>query len=166
VVGVATYLLEHIECKKVARHTEVTLAIAKEVALLARQHREDVVIKVEILLVEIGNAVKEHLYRVTVEDRQELGRDDILVKYDVHLLTIDPLGNLTLVRHHKVHLAHKRHILGYTTKEILQSAPIAKTLLLYRLVGVLLVIVLPHRIQAIYIGDNYIHLYLDFATFG
>jgi hypothetical protein len=164
-VGVATYLLEHIERKDVVRHTEVALAIAEEVALLARQHREYIVVEVEILLVEIGYAMKEHLYRVTVEYRQELGWDDILVKHDVHLVTIHPLGYLALVRYHKMHLAHERHILGYTTKEVLQSAPISKTLLQYRLVGVLLVVALPHRVQTIHIGDYYIHRSLVFATF-
>jgi hypothetical protein len=32
------------------------------------------------------------------------------------------------------------------------------------LVGILLVVRLPHRVQTIYIGDNYIHLVVRFAT--
>ena len=77
---------------------------------------------------------------------------------NVHLIAIYPLGHLTLVRNYKVYLANKRHILGYTTEEVTQSAPVAKTLLQHRLVGMLLVVALPHRVQAIYVCNNYIHV--------
>ena len=74
-----------------------------------------------------------HLYRVTVERRQVLRRDDILVEDNMYLITVYPLRHLTLMRHHEMYLADERHILGYTSKEVTQSAPIAKALLQHRL---------------------------------
>ena len=156
-VGVATYLLKHIPRKEVVRHTEETFAPFEELRSLARLHRKDIVVEVEKLLVEPLDAVQMHLDRVAVEGWQKLGRDNILVEYDMHLLTIYPLGHLTLVRNHEMYLANKRHILGYTTEEVTQSAPVTKTLLQHRLVGMLLVVALPHRVQAIYVCNNYIH---------
>ena len=79
------------------------------------------------------------------------------MEHDVHLVTIYPLGHLALVRDHKVYLADERHILGYTSEEVAQGAPITKTLLQHGLVGVLLVVALPHRIEAVYVCNNYIH---------
>ena len=162
-VGVATYLLKHIPRKEVVRHTEETFASFEELRSLARLHRKDIVVEVEKLLVEPLDAVQMHLDRVAVEGRQKLGRDNILVEYDMHLVAVYPLGHLTLVRHDKMYLADEGHILGYTTKEVAQSAPITKTLLQHRLVGVLLVVALPHRVQAVHICNNYIH-FRNFST--
>jgi hypothetical protein len=140
------------------RHSEVTFAPFEEVRGLARLHRKDIVIEIEILLVEPLDAVQMHLDRVAVAGRQELRRDNILVEHNMHLFAIYPLWHLTFVRNNKMHLADKRHILGYSAKEIAQSAPITKTLLQHRLVGVLLVVCLPYRVQAVNICDDYIHL--------
>ena len=74
-----------------------------------------------------------HLYRVAVEGRQILLRDNIFVENNVHLVAVYPLRHLALVRHYKVHLADKRHILGNTSEEVTQSAPITKALLQHRL---------------------------------
>lgn len=158
-IGVATYLLEHITRKEVVRHTQEALAVAEEVTFLALQHREDVVVEVEVLLVEPLYTVQMHLDRVAVEGWQKFGRDDILVQNNVYLVAIDPLGHLALVRDYKVHLAYERHILGNTSEKVAQSAPISETLLQYGLVGVLFVVALPDRVEAIYISDNYIHTY-------
>ena len=61
-------------------------------------------------------------------------------------VSVYPLGNLALVRYDEVNLADKRHILGYTAKEIAQSTPITKTLLQHRLGGVLFVVSLPYGV--------------------
>ena len=139
------------------RHTQEALAVTEEVALLALQHRKDIVIEIEILLIQPLDAMQVHLDRVAVERRQKLRRDNILVEYNVNLVTIYPLWHLALVRHHKVYLANERYILGNTSEEVTQSAPVTKTLLQHRLIGVLLVVALPHRVKAVYICDNYIH---------
>ena len=156
-VRVETNALEHIEYKEVARHTEETVSRIEEVVRSTRLHRKYIIVEIEILLVEPLDAMQVHLDRVTVECREILRRDNILVEHDMHLVTIYPLGNLALVRNYKVYLADERHILGYTTKEISQCTPIAETLLQHRLIGVFLVVALPYRIESIYICYNYIH---------
>ena len=82
-VGVATYLLKHIPRKEVVRHTEETFAPFEEFRSLARLHRKDIVIEVEILLVEPLDAVQMHLDRVAVEGRQKLRRDNIFVDLQI-----------------------------------------------------------------------------------
>ena len=104
-----------------------------------------------------------HLDRVAVENGQILRRDNILVQDNIYLLAIYPLGDLTLVRNNKMNLADKGHILGYSSEEVAQCAPITKTLLQHGLIGKLLVIALPHRVKAVYICDNYIH-FLSFFS--
>ena len=79
------------------------------------------------------------------------------MQHDVYLLAIDPCGHLTVVRNHKVHLADEGHILSYTTKQIGQCPPITEALLQHRLIGVLLIILLPRRIKPIYICNDNIH---------
>ena len=99
-----------------------------------------------------------HLDRVAVECRQILGRDNILVKHHIYPLTIYPFGHLALVRYDKMYLADKWHILGYSAKEIAQCAPITKAFLDYGFIGILLVVALPHRVQPVYVCNDYIHL--------
>jgi hypothetical protein len=159
-VGVAANLLEHIPRKEVVRHTKETLAIFEEVALRALQHWEDIVIEVEILLVEARDAMQVGFDRVAVECWQIFGGYNILVEDDINLFAIYPRRDLALLRYHEMYLAHKGHILGYTTKEVWQGAPVTKTFLQYGLVGVLFVVATPLRIQSIYVCDNYIHFYL------
>ena len=139
------------------RYTQDSSSIAEEVGRLTLAHREHIVIEVEILLVEPLDAMQVHLDWVTIKSWKILGRNDILVENNVYLVAIYPLGHLTFVRYHKVNLANKRHILGYSAKEVAQSAPVAKTLLQHGLVGILLVVALPHWVQAIYVCNNYIH---------
>ena len=139
------------------RHTQNTSSVSEEVGRLTLHHREHIVVEVEILLVESLDAMQMHLDRVAIKRWEILRRDNILVKNDMYLVAIYPLGHLTLVRYHKVNLENKRHILGYTAKEVTQSAPVAKTLLQHGLIGMLFVVALPHRVQAIHICNNYIH---------
>ena len=139
------------------RNTQNTTPISEEIGRLTLTHREHIVVEVEILLVEPLNAVEMHLDRIAVERRQKLRRDDILMENNVYLIAIYPLGHLAFVRNYEVYLANERHILGDTTEEVAQSAPITKTLLQHGLVGVLFVVALPHRVQAIYVCNNYIH---------
>ena len=106
---------------------------------------------------EALDAVEVHLNSVAVEGGEMFLGDDILMEHHIYLLPIHPLGHLTLLRNNKVYLAHKGHILCYAAKQIFQSAPITKTLLQHRLVGVFRVVALPHRVQAIYVCNNYIH---------
>ena len=117
-IGVATYLLEHITRKEVVRHTQEALAVTEKVALLALQHRKDIVVEVEILLVQILDTMQVHLNRVAVECWQKFGRDNILVKHHINLVTVNPFGHLTFVRNNKMHLADKCHIFGNTAEEV------------------------------------------------
>ena len=89
----------------------------KEVVRRTRLHRKDIVVEVEILLIKPLDAMQMHLDRVAVECREILGRDNILVEDNMHLIAIYPLGHLTLVRHDKMHLADKRHIHRYTAED-------------------------------------------------
>ena len=138
-------------------HAELTLAINKEVCGLALLKWEDVVVEIYILFVEILDAVKVQLNGVAVERGEKLRRNNIAVQHHVNLVPIQPLGHLALVRNYEVYLADEGHILGYTSKEVTQCAPIAKTLLQHGLVGEFFVVALPHRIQAVYICYYYIH---------
>ena len=84
----------------------------------------------------------------------------------MYLVAIYPLGYLTLVRNDKMHLADKRHILSYASEEVAQSAPITKALLQDWLIGVLLVVALPNRIQSIYVCYNNIHVLTIYTNGG
>ena len=57
-----------------------------------------------------------------------------------------------------MHFADERHIRGDSSEEIGQSAPIAKTLFQYGLVGIPLVILLPYGVKSVNVCDYYIHL--------
>jgi hypothetical protein len=60
-------------------HAELTLAIKEEVRRLTLHQWEYIVVEVDILLVEILNAVHVQLYGVAVECRDKLLGDYILV---------------------------------------------------------------------------------------
>ena len=101
--------------------------------------------------------MQEHLDGCAVERRKELLWNDIPMQHDVDLIPIYPCGHLAVVRYHQMHLTDKGHVHGYTTKQIRQRTPIAKALLKHWLIGVPLIILLPHRIETIYICNNDIH---------
>lgn len=145
------------------RHTKEAVPRIEEVVCLTRLHREYIVVEVEVLLIKPLDTMQMHLYRVAIEGWEILRRDNILVEYDVYLVTIHPLGDLTLVRHYEVDLADKWHILSYTAKEIAQCSPITKALLQHRLGSVLLIVALPYGVQSVYVCDNYIHPFTVFA---
>ena len=152
-----TALPSHIDREEVTRHAELTLAIYEEVRRLALHQWEHIIVKVDILLIEVLDAVDVQLDGVTVECRQKLLGDDLLVQYHIYLIAVHPLRHLTIACHHEVHLAYEGHIHLDATHKIAQRSPIAKALLEDWDIGMLFVVPLPMRIQTIYICNYYIH---------
>ena len=79
------------------------------------------------------------------------------MKDDLQVFLISPGRNLRGMRDHKVDISYKRHIHLDSPKQILQRPPVTETLLHHRDIRVRLIVLLPERIIAIYICNNYIH---------
>ena len=156
-VRVATYLLEHIHCKDMTTHTYDTPTILEEVLGLEWQHREDIVVEIEKLLIKTLYIEHMQLNSVAIKCWQMLSRDYVTVKHHIDLLAIDPLGDLALGRDYEVYLADKWHILLNATKQVSQSTPITKTLLEYWGICGGLILLLPHGIESIDKCNDYIH---------
>ena len=142
-------------------HPNDTLPATEEILSLTLQHGIHIVIKIQEFLIQVLYSMQKHLNRRTVECGKEFLRNNIPMQNDVYLLAINPCRHLTVMRDHKMHLANEGHVHGYTTKQIRQCTPIAKTLLKHWLIGVPLIILLPHRIKPIHICNDNIH-YTEF----
>ena len=78
-------------------HPYDAFAIAEEVFGLAFLHGVHVVIKIQELLIQVLYAMQKHLNGRTVERREKLLRNNILMQHDVYLFAIDPCRHLTVM---------------------------------------------------------------------
>ena len=133
------------------------LAVTEEVLRLAVPYRKHVVIEIQIFLIQTRNPVQMHLYRITVECRQELCRYYILMQNYLQIVTICPFRNLRWVRHHKIYIPYERHPAFYAPEQVFERSPVAEPLLHHRDICRLLIILLPYRIVSVHICYHCIH---------
>jgi hypothetical protein len=70
------------------------LAITEEISSLARSNGIEIIIEIKILLIKIFNPVKMHFDRIAIEGREILIWNNILVEYNLEIVTICPLWYL------------------------------------------------------------------------
>lgn len=71
-----------------------SLSITVEIFRRRISDREEVIIEIYILLIQSFNIVKMHFYRIAIEGRKKFCRNEILVKHDLELFWIHPIGHL------------------------------------------------------------------------
>ena len=75
-------------------HTDHTFAVSEEVLPDTVPYRKHVIIEIKIFLIKSLDPMQMHLYRIAVECRKELFRNDVLVEHYIQLADINPLWNL------------------------------------------------------------------------
>ena len=156
-VAIAALPLVHAGREQVTVEGSGRLAITEEKLRTTVPHGEEIIIKVDELLFQTGDAMQEHLYRGGVEHRQETFRDDVMMQYDPEVPPVGPFRHLTLPRHHQIHIPDERHMHFDTPQEILQGPPVPEMLPVDILSEAGAICLLPDRIQAVDICDDCIH---------
>lgn len=109
-------------------HTCRSPPLPEKVGWLARHQRKEVIIEIDEFFRESLDFVHEHLDGCAIESGQTLGRNDILMKYDVNNVAVYPCRNLAFTGNDKKNILHKRHTLFNASQQIRQCPPIAITL--------------------------------------
>ena len=154
----ATYLLVHIRGKQMSVHPDYSLAVTEEICLYAVSYRKHIIIKIQIFFSKSFYPMKMHLYRIAIECRQEFFGYDILMQYYLEIFRISPLRDLRRMRNNQKHIFYKGHPGLNTSQKILQGTPVPETFFHYRNICKSFIILLPHRVVSVYVGNYCIHL--------
>jgi hypothetical protein len=60
-------------------------SISEKVLRLALSYRKHIIIEIKVLLIKSGNPVQMHFNWITIESREELLRNDILMQDNIQL---------------------------------------------------------------------------------